>query len=148
MNFKNGVIRTFEDCCGVKEDGFVVHALDLKVDKTQFLPDTDNKIRVTIGEYEPKGYDPAYTDTIKECNNAVIVVWQDRGVYNSRTKSYDGAGDGWITRPPRSSTKTELGFQYDKEDDANGDGKYLLVILRQKSVVHMTCNKYLDFRYN
>jgi len=123
VELQNGVIRTFEDCCGVKEDGFVVHALDLKVDKTQFLPDTDNKIRVTIGEYEPKGYDPAYTDTIKECNNAVIVVWQDRGVYNSRTKSYDGAGDGWITRPPRSSTKTELGFQYDKEDDANGDGK-------------------------
>lgn len=123
VELQNGVIRTFEDCCEVREDGFTVHALDLKTDKTQFLPDVDQKVRVTLGEYEPKGYDPSYTDTIKECNNAVVVVWQDRGVYNPRTKAYDGAGDGWLTRPPRSSIKTELGFQFDKDDDINGDGK-------------------------
>jgi len=123
VELENGVVRTFEDCCGVKEGGFNVHALDLKVDKSQFLPDTDQKMRVTLGEYEPKGYDPLYSDTVKECNNAVVVIWQDRGVYNPRTKAYDGAGDGWITRPPRSSNKTEAGFQFDKEDDTNGDGK-------------------------
>lgn len=123
VELENGVIRTYEDCCGVKEDGFVVHALDLKVDKSQFLPDSDQKMRVTLNEYEPKGYDPNYVDTIKECNNAVVVVWQDRGVYNPGTRSYDGSGDGWITRPPRSSNKTEMSLQFDKDDDANGDGK-------------------------
>jgi hypothetical protein len=119
----NGIIKKYEDCCTVKQDGFNVHALDLQTDKKILYPDIDQNIQVTLNEYEPKGYDPSYADTVKECNNAVVALWQDRGIYNPKSKAYDGAGDGWITRPPRSSSKTEASYQFDKSDDTNNDGK-------------------------
>lgn len=119
----NGIIRKYEDCCEVKEEGFNVHALDLKTDKTVLYPDIDQNLQVTLKEYEPKGYDPSFADTVKECNNAVVAIWQDRGIYNLKSKAYDGAGDGWITRPPRSSSKSESYYQFDKMDDSNADGK-------------------------
>ncbi len=123
VELSNGVIKTFEDCCGVKEDGLLVHALDLKTDKTQLFVDVDQKVQVKLSEYEPKGYDPSYLDTVKECNNAVVVIWQDRGIYNAKTKTYDGAGDGWISKPPRNNTITNVGFQFSEDDDLNEDGK-------------------------
>ena len=119
----DGTKRKFADCCETKEEGFITHALDLQVDKTEFYPDIDQKLGVSLKEYEPKGFDPSYEPTVKECNDAVVVAWQDRGVYNPATKSYDGAGDGWITKPPRSSTKIDKSFQYDQMDDINEDGK-------------------------
>lgn len=119
----DGTKRKFADCCETKEEGFITHALDLQIDKTEFYPDVDQKLGVSLTEYEPKGFDPSYEPTVKECNDAVVVAWQDRGVYNPATKSYDGAGDGWITKPPRSSTKIDRSFQYDQMDDINEDGK-------------------------
>ncbi|MCK5847911.1 MAG: copper amine oxidase N-terminal domain-containing protein [Caldisericia bacterium] len=119
----NGIVKTYQDCCEEKAEGFLIHALDLKTDKENFMVDEDQNLTVTLSEYEPKGFDPAYTDFVRECNDAVVVIWQDRGVYNTGTKSYDGAGDGWITRAPRSSLKTEQAIQFDYADDTNEDGK-------------------------
>ncbi len=123
VELSNGIVRSFQDCCEEKAEGFLVHALDLKTDKESFIVDEDQKVTVTLNEYEPKGYDPSYTDYVRECNDAVVAIWQDRGVYNPGTKSYDGAGDGWITRAPRSSIKTEYALQFDHADDTNEDGK-------------------------
>lgn len=123
VELSNGIIKKYEDCCKLREDGFLVHALDIETDKTQLVVDSDQKVQVKLSEYEPKGYDPAYVDTVKECNDAVVVMWQDRGIYNPKTKIFEGAGDGWISKPPKSSIDSNLGFQFHKDDDLNGDGK-------------------------
>ncbi len=120
----NGTIKRYEDCCtgDYKEGGFLVHGLEVKADQANIEPDMDHKIDVKIMEYEPKGYDPRFTETVHECNNAVLVVWQDRGIKDASGRII-GAGDGWITRPPTNSITSSRAYQFDRDHDVNIDGK-------------------------
>lgn len=124
VELENGMVRRFEDCCtgDTNEPGFLVHGLDIETNASSFEPDRDHKLEVTIREYEPKGYDPRYVETVNECNNAVLVVWQDRGIRDASGRLI-GAGDGWITRPPVNSITTSHAYQFSREHDINGDGK-------------------------
>ncbi len=124
VELENGIVKSFEDCCtgDFKEGGFLVHGLDIEVNKPTVEPDMDHLLEFRIKEYEPKGYDPHYVDTVHDCNNAVLVVWQDRGI-KDRGGRIIGAGDGWITRPPVNSITSTHAYQFERDHDVNGDGK-------------------------
>jgi hypothetical protein len=124
VELANGTIKSYEDCCtgDFKEGGFLVHGLDVQTDKMTLEPDRDHRVDVKVMEYEPKGYDPRYTDTVHECNNAVLVAWQDRGIKDASGRII-GAGDGWITRPPTNSITSSRAYQFDRDHDVTGDGK-------------------------
>lgn len=59
----------------------------------------------------------------ENCNNAVLVAWQDRGIMNKATGKIMGMGDGQIANPPRSSVWYKTGLQYPEGYDLNEDGK-------------------------
>lgn len=124
VELANGTVKSYDDCCtgDFKEGGFLVHGLDVQTDKLTLEPDRDHRVDVRIMEYEPKGYDPRYTNTVHECNNAVLVAWQDRGIKDASGRII-GAGDGWITRPPTNSITSSRAYQFDRDHDVTGDGK-------------------------
>lgn len=117
----SGIKKVYQDCCQDNiTDGITVDGLDIKVDSPkEFTVDQDNSLDLTIKEYNKKK-DPDATDT---CNDALLVVWQDRGAIDPSTGAIMGAGDGWVTNPPRSSDYTNLGTSFLPSDDLNGNGK-------------------------
>ncbi|HOI25747.1 MAG TPA: hypothetical protein PK581_09220, partial [Caldisericia bacterium] len=113
----DGTLKIFQDCCAEPPtDGVDIHALTVEADVNVVTADQDNKVAVTVTEYEPM-------QAVQAANDAFVYVWQDRGVLNPRTKLYDGAGDGWVTNPPTSSDFSGLAPQFFREDDLNNDGK-------------------------
>jgi len=113
----DNTLKIFQDCCAEPPtDGITSHGLEVAPDATGVTVMNDNKIEVTVKEYEPMQF-------VQPANNAVVVAWQDRGIRNAVTGLYDGAGDGWITNPPTSTDQTDAHYQYDKMNDLNLDGK-------------------------
>ncbi len=117
----SGVKKIYQDCRQENiTDGIDVQALSIDIETPDnFLVDSDNTLDFTLSEYDKKK-DP---DATIPCNDAVVVAWQDRGVINHNTGRIIGAGDGWVTNPPRSSDFIELGTQYLPADDINRNGK-------------------------
>jgi hypothetical protein len=123
---RDGKTKIFQDCCNTPPtDGFNVWGLDIQNAPAEIVVDQDNVIDIKLAEYEAMQVN-------QECNDALVFCWQDRGI---RTPGYQeaelngaepprlGAGDGWITNPPRNSNYQEQMWQYITADDLNGDGK-------------------------
>ncbi|HOI25754.1 MAG TPA: hypothetical protein PK581_09255, partial [Caldisericia bacterium] len=113
----DGTVKIYQDCCAEPPtDGVDTHALNVVSDLNSITADVDNKIVATITEASSMQEE-------KHANDALVYAWQDRGVLNPRTRLFDGAGDGWVTNPPRSSLYSGVSPQYERSDDLNGDGK-------------------------
>lgn len=115
-----GIKKIYQDCCSSEiTDGITVDGIKVEADKKEVLVDNDNSVTFSLSEFNKKGDN----DSSTYCNNAVLVAWQDRGAIDANTGVMMGAGDGWITNPPRSSDFTNIGTQYLPSDDINGNGK-------------------------
>ena len=113
----DNTVKIFQDCCAEPPtDGITSHGLEIVPSSTGLTVMNDNKVEVTVKEFEPM-------QTVQPANNAVVVAWQDRGIRNRDTGLFDGAGDGWLTNPPTSSDQTDAQYQYDQSNDMNLDGK-------------------------
>lgn len=125
----NGIKKVFQDCCvAPPADGIDVSGIEIDgmPDKITYDTVTDLKLKLTEGygvksEGPPMEYGLGPQDT-KECNDAYVYVWQDRGVYDPVDGMYAGAGDGYPTKPPQSSAITDTYNPFNPEDDYNGDG--------------------------
>lgn len=122
---RDGKIKIYQDCCTTPPtDGFNVWGLDIQNAPSEVTVDTDNTIDIKLQEYEAMQVN-------QECNDALAFCWQDRG---TRTVGYQeallngiepprlGAGDGWITNPPRNSNYQNQMWQFTTAEDLNGDG--------------------------
>lgn len=119
----DGTIKNYQDCCQENAPiGITVEGLEITDYPKEFVVDQDNRIDLTLREYDRKG-DQDHPTALPVSNNALMVVWQDRGVINPMTGDLLGAGDGWLTNPPRSSDFTNIGKMYLPSDDLNRDGK-------------------------
>ncbi len=112
----DGTFKMYQDCCtSPPTDGIDVHALEMEYiisedDEIRHVPlGIDNKLEIKLTEEEPYHNDVA--GAAKECNDAYIYVWQDRGVKHPGEDYFAGAGDGWVTNPPGSSR-----FYYGRQD--------------------------------
>ncbi|HXK70506.1 MAG TPA: hypothetical protein PK455_04285, partial [Caldisericia bacterium] len=115
-----GVTKIYQDCCQEQiTDGITVEGLEINNQTKELLVDADNTLELTLNEYDNKNDKDAST----YCNDAVVVTWQDRGAIDPNTGKLIGAGDGWITNPPRSSDYIQISTQYLPSDDLNGNGK-------------------------
>jgi hypothetical protein len=133
----DGTVKIFQDCCAAPPtDGFVSHALGIKLenqdveDRGGIIVDSGEITLNAIVTEEEKVHipDPAKVPAYgeweyKECNDAVVYAWQDRGVYDPDQKTWVGAGDGWCTGTPKNSEVYAKATQFLPEDDRNGDGK-------------------------
>jgi len=121
----NGAIKTYQDCCQDNiTDGITVDGLGIAIkDKHDMMVDADNTLDLVVTEQFPTTYDPGKDPAEKSCNDAVLVAWQDRGALDFNTGAIRGAGDGWLTNPPRSSDYTLLGTAFLPGDDVNENGK-------------------------
>ncbi len=113
----DGTVKIYQDCCAEPPtDGIDVHSLEIVTESDHVVADIDNKVVATIKEYESM-------QSTEMCNDAFVFVWQDRGIATKNSKLFNGAGDGWVTNPPRNTVTTELKEQFDWEEDLNNDGK-------------------------
>lgn len=125
----NGVKKVFQDCCvAPPADGIDVSGIEITgmPEKVTVDSATDLKLKLTEGygiksEGPPVEYGLGPQDT-KECNDAFVYVWQDRGVIDPIDGLYNGAGDGYPTKPPQSTDITSTYNPFNPEDDVNGDG--------------------------
>ena len=116
----DGTIKKYEDCCQDIYDDIPVNALEISTNMDTIEVDTPTRLEVTLKEYDPKTY-PADHHVIP-CNDALIFLWQDRGIKDNEGKLV-GSGDGWITVPPRSSDSSGFSTQISHFFDLNKDGK-------------------------
>ncbi|MCE5222844.1 copper amine oxidase N-terminal domain-containing protein, partial [bacterium] len=121
----NGATKTYQDCCQDNiTDGISVEGLGIKIEGSQqMMVDADNTLDLLVTENFPSQYDPGKPSEERACNDAVVVAWQDRGALDGNTGAIKGAGDGWMTNPPRSSDYTVLGTAFLPSDDLNSNGK-------------------------
>lgn len=125
----SGIKKVFQDCCvAPPADGIDVSGIEIAgmPDKITYDTVTDLKLTLTEGygvksEGPPVEYGLGPQDT-KECNDAYVYVWQDRGVFDPVDQMYAGAGDGYPTKPPQSTQLTNNYNPFNPEDDYNGDG--------------------------
>jgi len=112
----NGTVYSYNSLCDGTE-GIPIHGINIEDAPKTLEIDEDHSFDVTLTE----GYVPSQ-DT-EYCNNAFLVIWQDRGILDAVTNTIIGAGDGHIANPPRSSNWHIAGTQYMKDADLDGDGK-------------------------
>lgn len=125
----SGVKKVFQDCC-VSPPANGVDVSGIKIDgmPDQLVVNTDSKLKLTLTEgygIQSDGPPPEYgmgPQDFKECNDAYVYVWQDRGIMDPIDKLFAGAGDGYVTNPPQSTDYTKTYSGYDSADDLNGDG--------------------------
>jgi len=116
VNLADGRSASYWDCCDIPMEGIPVHALEIGGFSGSAEIGTDSIFTVTIKEHEP-------IQTVKPTNDAVVVVWQDRGIRTQTGEALKGAGDGWITGAPESSATSGYFSAYSPYDDLNDDGK-------------------------
>ena len=116
----DGTIRKFEECCEEIYDDIPVHGLEVNTNMDTIEVDNPTHLEVQLKEYHTKGYPE--DQHVVPCNDALVFLWQDRGIKDAQGAIH-GAGDGWITVPPRSSEATGEGTQISRFYDLNGDGK-------------------------
>lgn len=139
VTLADGTFKMYQDCCTAPPvDGVDTHALGIEYTISEdpaikHLPlGVSNKVEVKLTEKEPfMNMEP--TNGTIECNDAVVYVWQDRGVMKKGQDLRFGAGDGWVTNPPGSSrfyyglgngNATQYDTTWDNDPiDVNGDGK-------------------------
>jgi hypothetical protein len=128
VTLDDGSVKIYQDCCqNPPTDGIDVHALKIQLGNEdieqsgKIFVDKEVTFNVKLTEDEKAlaGDEWLY----KECNDALVYAWQDRGVYDPDRKIWDGAGDGWCSNPPKSSDFLNQGVQFAVTDDKNRDNK-------------------------
>lgn len=128
----DGKKKIYQDCCNTPPtEGFNVWGLDIQNAPSEVTVDQDNTVEIKLAEYESM-------QVQQECNDALVFCWQDRGIrgpgyqdalLNGAEPPRIGAGDGWITNPPRNSNYQDQMWQFTTGDDLNGDGMIKFVDL-------------------
>ncbi len=139
VTLADGTFKMYQDCCTAPPvDGVDAHALGIDYTISEdpavkHIPlGISNKVEVKLTEKEPfMNMEP--TNGTVECNDAVVYMWQDRGVKRASQDLFFGAGDGWVTNPPGSSrfyyglgngNTSQYDVTWDNQPiDINGDGK-------------------------
>lgn len=130
VTLANGDVKIYQDCCQVPPtDGIDVHALKIKLQNEDIeqrggiFVDTPVTFKVNLTENEK--VDPSNNQewSNPECNDALVYAWQDRGCWDPDQNVWVGAGDGWLSNPPKNSDVYAQGVQYQPGDDKNKDGK-------------------------
>ena len=130
VTLTDGTVKIFQDCCQVPiTDGVDVHALGIELDNEDveerggIFVDDEITLNVRVTENE-KADIPDYDEWKNpECNNAQVFAWQDCGIFDPQQNVWVGAGDGWVTKPPKNSVVYQQGIQYLIDDDYDDDGK-------------------------
>ena len=114
-----GDTYTFTDCC---EDPYMtnipVQGISIDGAPDYLEIDQDHELRLTLTEStRTPDQETQYS------NNALLMVWQDRGILDPLSGNLIGMGDGHITNPPRASSWHHVGKQFAEHHDLNRDGK-------------------------
>ncbi len=104
------------DCCDVPIEGIPVQGLEFSKITGGIEYGKDSEFSVTVKEYT------SIQDT-RYANDALVFIWQDRGIRSPYGDHIIGGGDGWLTGAPESSVGTGSSAAYSRRDDRNGDGK-------------------------
>ncbi len=104
------------DCCDVPVEGIPVQGLEFSNLTGGIELGQDSQFSVTVKEYTT-------IQNVRYANDALVFIWQDRGVRSAHGGHLIGAGDGWVTGAPESSVGTGRSTAYSPRDDLNGDGK-------------------------
>ena len=127
VQLRNGVKKQYEDCCESSVSGRLrnipVHGLKIDGAPMNVTVDTDNVFDLTVTEDTGVDILDNHEWKNKECNDALVFAWQDKGVIDPSSKLYKGTLDGWITVPPHSSAVTNVEKMFATAEDVNGDGK-------------------------
>jgi hypothetical protein len=125
----SGVKKVYQDCCiSPPANGIDVSGIKIDNMPQNVTVNEANVLKLTLTEgYGVKSDGPPQEFGLgpqdnKECNDALVYVWQDRGVMDPIDKLYQGAGDGYVTKPPQSTDITATYIPFNPEDDLNGDG--------------------------
>lgn len=117
VEMASGKRKIYQDCCQEPPvDGIKINGLDIQGAPKEILVDQDNVIEVSLKEHTDIQFETS-------CNDALMYCWQDRGVMQPGAIIRYGAGDGWVTKPPRNSNYVNIGWSYNPGDDINGDNK-------------------------
>ncbi|MCK5848640.1 MAG: copper amine oxidase N-terminal domain-containing protein, partial [Caldisericia bacterium] len=117
VHLADGRVGDYYDCCDVPMIGIPVHALDIGDYTGGIEYEKDCEFTTTIKEHENM-------QNVKQVNDAVVFIWQDRGVKSRYNQEIlEGAGDGWVTMAPESSENSGYSTAYSSMDDLNDDGK-------------------------
>jgi hypothetical protein len=129
---EDGTKAVFEDCCTEPPaEGIDVSGINIEGMPHFITVDEENKLELKLTEgygIESKGPPPEFGAGIqqyKECNDALVYVWQDKGIYDPVEKLYDFAGDGYCSMAPQSTEATDIYSPYTEDDDINSDGKIM-----------------------
>ena len=104
------------DCCDVPIEGIPVQGLEFSRLTGGIEYGSDSEFSVTVKEYTS-------IQSTRFANDALVFIWQDRGIKSPYGEHLVGSGDGWITGAPESSIGTGSSAAYSRRDDLNGDGK-------------------------
>jgi hypothetical protein len=104
------------DCCDVPIEGIPVQGLEFSRLTGGIEYGKDSEFSLTVKEY-------TNIQNTRYANDALVYIWQDRGVRSPYGEHLMGSGDGWLTGAPESSVGTGSSTAYSSRDDLNGDGK-------------------------
>jgi hypothetical protein len=104
------------DCCDVPIEGIPVQGLEFSRLTGGIEYGKDSEFSVTVKEY-------TNIQNTRFANDALVYIWQDRGVRSPYGEHMIGSGDGWLTGAPESSVGTGASAAYSSRDDLNNDGK-------------------------
>jgi hypothetical protein len=126
VELANGIKKVYEDCCAKDEEGtregIPTHGLQIDGAPSYITVMEDNVFNLTLTEDRGVGMLNNGEWMNKECNDAVLFAWQDRGVVDPDSNYWLGPLDGQITMPPVSSEFTEQETAYELIVDRNNDG--------------------------
>lgn len=119
----DGSTKTFQDCCSDRNETFIpVHGLTISGIPEKIPVAQDIHLNVKITEDTPM-------QVVKECNDAFVYIWQDRGIAFSiegmDEPIHFGMGDGrtmGLPMPMRDSWRTGAAM-FSTRQDFNDDGK-------------------------
>jgi len=116
VKLADGRVGNYFECCDVPMEGIPSRALDITNYAGGVEYNKDSDFSVTIKEHEP-------IQSEKLVNDAVVVLWQDRGIKTSNNHELKGSGDGWLSGAPESSASSGSYSAFSRQDDLNEDGK-------------------------
>jgi hypothetical protein len=116
VKLADGRVGNYFECCDTPMEGIPVRALDIGGYTGGVEYNKDSDFAVVVKEHEP-------IQSEKLVNDAMVVLWQDRGIRTYGGSEVKGAGDGWLTGAPESSAGSGAYGAFSRQDDLNEDGK-------------------------
>ncbi len=119
----DGTVKKFQDCCSNKNDfGIKMHGLTISGLPEKFAADQDYHLQIKLTE-------DTDMQVVKECNDAFLYLWQDRGI-DFKMEGMDeplhiGMGDGRTIGTPLPTRTNPFtgGAMYPDIWDFNDNGK-------------------------